>query len=37
MRKINKDRVAKADFKARDDNKKQRQMLRDLKKKKGDK
>jgi hypothetical protein len=37
MRKIIKQRVAKADFKARDDNKKQRKVLRGLKKKKGDK
>jgi hypothetical protein len=34
MRKINKERVAKADFKARDDNKKQQKVLRGLKKKK---
>jgi hypothetical protein len=37
MRKINKERVAKADFEARDDNKKQRKMLHGLKKKKDDK
>jgi hypothetical protein len=37
MRKIIKQRVAKADLKARDDNKKQRKVLRGLKKKKGDK
>ena len=37
MRKINKERVTKADLKARDDNKKQRKVLRGLKKKKGDK
>ena len=36
MRKINKERVAKADFEARDDNKKQRKMLHGLKKKKDD-
>jgi hypothetical protein len=34
MRKINKERIAKADFKARDDNKKQQKVLRGLKKKK---
>jgi hypothetical protein len=34
MRKINKARVAKADFKARGDNKKQQKVLRGLKKKK---
>jgi hypothetical protein len=37
MSKINKERVTKADLKARDDNKKQRKVLRGLKKKKGDK
>ena len=37
MRKINKERVAKADFEARDDNKKQRKMLHGLKKKKNEK
>ena len=37
MRKINKERIAKADFKGKEVNKKKRKMLRGLKKKKGDK
>ena len=37
MRKINKERIAKADFKEKEVNKKKRKMLRGLKKKKGDK
>ena len=36
MRKINKERIAKADFKGKEVNKKKRKMLRGLKKK-GDK
>ena len=37
MRKINKERIAKTDFKGKEVNKKKRKMLRGLKKKKGDK
>ena len=37
MRKINNEQIAKADFKAKEVNKKQRKNMRGLKKKKGDK